>query len=105
MVGNYYWKSGEVPIIISGLKDPIVKNIQSIQVGKKQKIAILFEEIMDVMGLDLNDDSLKGTPQRVAKMYIDEIFSGLDPKNKPKIEKIDRSFLFDIVGQNKHLLV
>lgn len=42
---------------------------------KKEKIAILFEEIMDVMGLDLTDDSLQGTPKRVAKMYIDEIFS------------------------------
>ena len=49
---------------------------------KKERIAILFEEIMDVMGLDLTDDSLKGTPQRVAKMYIDEIFSGLNPENK-----------------------
>ena len=46
---------------------------------------MLFEEIMDVMGLDLTDDSLKGTPDRVAKMYIDEIFSGLNPNNKPKI--------------------
>ena len=40
---------------------------------KKGKIALLFEEIMNVMGLDLTDDSLKGTPKRVAKMYIDEI--------------------------------
>ncbi|MDG2437659.1 MAG: GTP cyclohydrolase I, partial [Polaribacter sp.] len=46
---------------------------------KKERIALLFEEIMDVMGLDLTDDSLKGTPKRVAKMYIDEIFSGLNP--------------------------
>ena len=44
---------------------------------KKEKIAILFEEIMNVLGLDLNDDSLRGTPQRVAKMYVEEIFSGL----------------------------
>jgi len=41
---------------------------------KKEKIAHLFEQIMHVMGLDLTDDSLKGTPKRVAKMYIDEIF-------------------------------
>ena len=44
---------------------------------KKEKIAILFREIMDVMGLDLTDDSLKGTPKRVAKMYIEEIFSAV----------------------------
>ena len=66
---------------------------------KKQKIAILFEEIMDVMGLDLTDDSLKGTPQRVAKMYIDEIFSGLNPEKKPKIA------LFDNKYQYKQMLV
>lgn len=52
---------------------------------KKKKISGLFHEIMDVMGLDLTDDSLKGTPDRVAKMYIEEIFSGLNPKNKPKV--------------------
>ena len=46
---------------------------------------ILFKEIMETMGLDLSDDSLKGTPKRVAKMYIEEIFSGLNPANKPKI--------------------
>ena len=52
---------------------------------KKEKISDLFLQIMDVMGLDLTDDSLKGTPNRVAKMYIEEIFSGLNPDNKPKI--------------------
>ena len=56
---------------------------------KKERIAILFSEIMDVMGLDLTDDSLQGTPDRVAKMYIDEIFSGLNPKNKPKVALFD----------------
>ena len=40
---------------------------------------------METLGLDLNDDSLMGTPHRVAKMYVDEIFNGLNPKNKPKI--------------------
>ncbi|WP_204345695.1 GTP cyclohydrolase I FolE [Psychroserpens algicola] len=61
---------------------------------KKQRIAILFEEIMDVMGLDLTDDSLKGTPKRVAKMYIDEIFSGLNPKNKPQIALFDNKYQY-----------
>jgi GTP cyclohydrolase I len=50
---------------------------------KKSRIAVLFKEIMEVIGLDLSDDSLRGTPERVAKMYIEEIFSGLDPANKP----------------------
>jgi len=50
---------------------------------KIAKIAYHFREIMETMGLDLTNDSLKGTPQRVAKMYIKEIFSGLNPANKP----------------------
>ena len=44
-----------------------------------------FEEILHIIGLDLTDDSIKDTPKRIAKMYINEIFNGLNPKNKPKI--------------------
>ncbi|MDF1517481.1 MAG: GTP cyclohydrolase I FolE [Lutibacter sp.] len=62
---------------------------------KKEKIALLFAEIMDVMGMDLNDDSLKGTPERVAKMYIDEIFSGLNPKNKPKMSLFENKYQYN----------
>ena len=62
---------------------------------KKKRIAILFEEIMSVMGLDLTDDSLKGTPERVAKMYIDEIYSGLNPKNKPKVALFDNKYQYN----------
>jgi GTP cyclohydrolase I len=62
---------------------------------KKQKISSLFREIMDVMGLDLTDDSLKGTPDRVAKMYIDEIFSGLNPENKPKVALFDNKYQYN----------
>ena len=61
---------------------------------KKEKISVLFSEIMDVLGLDLTDDSLKGTPDRVAKMYIEEIFSGLDPKNKPKIALFNNTYKY-----------
>jgi GTP cyclohydrolase I len=52
---------------------------------KMAKIEHHFREIMHTMGLDLTDDSLKGTPKRVAKMYVQEIFSGLNPQNKPKV--------------------
>jgi GTP cyclohydrolase IA len=45
-----------------------------------------FREIMNVLGLDLSDDSLAGTPHRVAKMYVNEIFSGLNPANKPAVK-------------------
>jgi GTP cyclohydrolase I len=64
---------------------------------------MLFEEIMDVMGLDLTDDSLKGTPDRVAKMYIDEIFSGLNPKNKPKIALFDNKYHYNQMLVEKNI--
>jgi GTP cyclohydrolase I len=70
---------------------------------KKEKIAILFEEIMNVMGLDLTDDSLKGTPKRVAKMYIDEIFSGLNPKNKPKVALFDNKYQYNQMLVEKNI--
>lgn len=62
---------------------------------KKAAISYLFSEIMDVMGLDLTDDSLSGTPDRVAKMFIDEIFSGLNPKNKPKIALFENKYQYN----------
>ena len=62
---------------------------------KKKRISILFSEIMDILGLDLTDDSLKGTPDRVAKMYVEEIFSGLDPENKPKVALFDNKYQYN----------
>jgi GTP cyclohydrolase IA len=49
---------------------------------------------MEVLGLDLTDDSLKDTPRRVAKMYVKEIFSGLNPENKPAITLFDNRYKF-----------
>jgi len=72
-------------------------------IDKKKRIAILFEEIMDVMGLDLTDDSLKGTPQRVAKMYIDEIFSGLNPQNKPKVALFENKYQYNQMLVEKNI--
>ncbi|MUU78342.1 GTP cyclohydrolase I FolE [Winogradskyella endarachnes] len=70
---------------------------------KKKRISILFSEIMDVMGLDLTDDSLKGTPDRVAKMYIEEIFSGLDPKNKPKMALFENKYQYNQMLVEKNI--
>jgi GTP cyclohydrolase I len=61
---------------------------------KMELIAKNFTEIMHILGLDLSDDSLKGTPQRVAKMYVKEIFSGLNPANKPKIALFDNKYRY-----------
>ncbi len=54
-----------------------------------------FEKIMQTMGLDLTDDSLRGTPHRVAKMFIKEIFQGLNPENMPKISVFDNKFKYN----------
>jgi GTP cyclohydrolase I len=53
-----------------------------------------FREIMMILGLDLEDDSLKGTPQRVAKMYVNEIFSGLNPANKPEVKLFENKYQY-----------
>jgi GTP cyclohydrolase I len=53
-----------------------------------------FAEIMHILGLNLEDDSLKGTPHRVAKMYVKEIFSGLNPANKPKIALFENKYKY-----------
>ncbi|MGZ3769518.1 MAG: GTP cyclohydrolase I FolE [Bdellovibrio sp.] len=69
---------------------------------KIHRITKKFTEIMEVLGLDLNDDSLKETPHRVAKMYVNEVFSGLDPKKFPKMTVIENKMHYDqmIVVQN-----
>lgn len=56
---------------------------------KRQRIEAYFRKIMITLGMDLTDDSLADTPKRVAKMYVDEIFSGLDEKNFPKITTVE----------------
>jgi GTP cyclohydrolase I len=59
---------------------------------KIEAISFHYKKIMEELGLDLTDDSLSGTPYRVAKMYVTELFSGLDPKNKPKISVFDNKY-------------
>jgi GTP cyclohydrolase I len=58
---------------------------------------------MNVLGLDLNDDSLKGTPRRVAKMFVKEIFSGLNPKNKPAIALFENKYRYDQMLVEKNI--
>lgn len=90
--------------LYTGLNTPLKKDAFAISdEEKKNKISMLFEEIMDVMGLDLTDDSLKGTPDRVAKMYIDEIFSGLNPRNKPKIALFENKYQYNQMLVEKNI--
>lgn len=62
-----------------------------------------FREIMNILGLDLNDDSLKGTPRRVAKMYVKEIFSGLNPQNKPQMQLFDNKYRYNEMLVEKNI--
>ena len=84
------------------------KNIK-INIEKKsddEKIVIiedLFKKIMIELGLDLNDDSLSGTPRRVAKMYVKEIFSGLNVQNKPKVSLFDNHFEYQKILLQKNI--
>lgn len=73
---------------------PLVENHLS-RIEKKEKISKLFTEIMETLGLDLTDDSLKDTPHRVAKMYVDEIFYGLESESFPKITIVENKFDYD----------
>lgn len=90
--------------LFTGIETPLKEDAFALSdEEKKAKIAMLFEEIMDTMGLDLTDDSLKGTPERVAKMYIDEIFSGLNPKNKPKVALFDNKYKYNQMLVEKNI--
>ncbi|MBL7889837.1 MAG: GTP cyclohydrolase I FolE [Bacteroidia bacterium] len=62
-----------------------------------------FRDIMNILGLDLNDDSLSGTPHRVAKMYVKEIFSGLNPDNKPKIALFENKYQYSEMLVEKNI--
>ncbi len=90
--------------LYTNLETPLKSNAFEISdYEKKEKISVLFAEIMDVIGMDLNDDSLKGTPERVAKMYIDEIFSGLNPKNKPKMSLFENKYQYNQMLVEKNI--
>jgi GTP cyclohydrolase I len=74
--------------------------------SEDEKIAAIeerFAEIMDILGLDLTDDSLSGTPKRVAKMYVKEIFNGLNPANKPKMALFENKYKYNEMLVEKNI--
>ena len=81
---NHISTSAETPL----RKDAFEKT----DAQKIKAIEYYFAQILEELGLDLTDDSLSGTPYRVAKMYVKELFYGLDPKNKPKISLFDNKY-------------
>ncbi len=74
----------------------------------KEKIELIREDvrhIMETLGLDLTDDSLSGTPNRVAKMYVNEIFGGLGPDNKPNASTFDNKYKYGEMLVEKNITV
>ena len=83
---NHIGTSTETPIRSDAFK-----------LSSDQKIEIIKDDvqhIMETLGLDLSDDSLKGTPNRVAKMFVNEIFGGLDPAKKPKASSFENKYKY-----------
>lgn len=90
-----------------GVETPLVGNQydgKDIQ-DKLETVAVHFREIMNVLGLDLSDDSLHDTPGRVAKMYLNETFYGLKPENFPKITVVENKFNYDEMLVEKNISV
>ena len=90
--------------IMTSIETPMVAG--AFDRSDDEKIAQIeyhFRQIMETLGLDLTDDSLKGTPKRVAKMYVKEIFSGLDPKNMPKIALFDNKYQYNEMLVEKNI--
>ena len=81
-------------LIEHGLETPWHDNGLSSE-EKKEIIQEHMSSIMQTLGLDLSDDSLTQTPHRVARMFVDEIFSGLDYKNFPKVSVFENKMHFD----------
>lgn len=82
--------------ILTSIETPMKDD--AFDISDSDKIDLIedkFRDIMNILGLDLSDDSLKGTPRRVAKMYVEEIFSGLNPENKPKVALFDNKYQYE----------
>jgi GTP cyclohydrolase I len=81
-------------LLAAGLETPLLPSTLTTD-QKYERLKGLFTEVVNTLGLDLNDDSLNETPHRIAKMYVREIFSGLDYGNFPKISVIDNKMGVD----------
>lgn len=92
--------------ILTSIDTPLRKD--AFNLDDELKIELIeknFKEIMHILGLDLSDESLKDTPKRVAKMYVKEIFSGLNPDNKPKPTLFENKFNFSEMLVEKNITI
>ncbi len=81
--------------LFSTIKTPVRPDVNAIPDDKKMAlIESKMRDILDILGLDLTDDSLNGTPRRVAKMYVKEIFRGLNPDNLPKLSSFENKYKY-----------
>ncbi|MDR5591841.1 GTP cyclohydrolase I FolE [Christiangramia sp. SM2212] len=90
----------------SSANTPLREN--AFDLSDEEKIDLIKKDvknILDTLGLDLTDDSLKGTPQRVAKMFVNEIFSGLHPKRKPKASTFENKYKYGEMLVEKNITV
>ena len=88
----------------SNTETPLRKD--AFKISDAKKIQIIEEKVADILfalGMDMTDDSLKGTPKRVAKMYVNEIFRGLNPKNKPRASTFDNKYKYGEVLVEKNI--
>ncbi|WNH07709.1 GTP cyclohydrolase I FolE [Thalassobellus suaedae] len=82
--------------------------MDAFKLSNEEKIDIIKDDvrhIMETLGLDLTDDSLNGTPNRVAKMFVNEIFGGLNPKRKPKASTFDNKYKYGEMLVEKNITV
>ena len=90
--------------ILTSIETPMRDDAFALTDAEKiDEIATHFKAIMETLGLDLTDDSLQGTPYRVAKMYVQEIFSGLNPANKPKIALFENKYQYNEMLVEKNI--
>lgn len=85
-------------LLLRGVETPFSNNMVDPHITFNNRINLIkdnFAEIMKLLGLELSDDSLKETPNRVAKMFVNEIFWGLDYNNFPKITTVDNKMKYD----------
>ena len=90
--------------IMTSVETPMRED--AFDISDDEKIAQIeyhFRQIMETLGLDLRDDSLKGTPKRVAKMYVQEIFSGLNPKNMPSVALFENKYQYNEMLVEKNI--
>lgn len=92
--------------IASSAKTPLRKDAFDVSDEEKIKqISNSVKDILETLGMDLTDDSLKGTPLRVAKAYVKELFGGLNPKNMPKLSTFDNNYKYGEMLVEKNIVV